>query len=182
MGPSLNGLIPSKGVGPLETMKTCSKCRIEKKFAEFFKGQLGHCDKDGYEYYCKPCKSVSTVAYAKRNPAKKASNQKKWAAKWYANNKGISKERTRASTLKRLYGITVATYEAMFKSQNGVCVICEQPPINERLCVDHDHATGKVRGLLCKSCNVAIGRFNDDRQKLNNAIAYLEKHAALGVI
>ena len=74
------------------------------------------------------------------------------------------------------YGITIEDYNDMFEKQKGVCKICALPQTNKRfnhLCVDHDHETGKVRGLLCDPCNRAIGLFKDDPRLLNKASQYL---------
>ncbi|MFE0047556.1 endonuclease VII domain-containing protein [Streptomyces albireticuli] len=77
----------------------------------------------------------------------------------------------RQSHLKRSYGITEAERDAMIAEQAGVCPICLSPdPVH----VDHDHDTGKVRGVLCFNCNSALGKFRDDRDTLRRAIAYLE--------
>lgn len=70
------------------------------------------------------------------------------------------------------YGLTFVKYNEMLLSQNNSCKIClnvfaEQP------CVDHDHSTGKVRGLLCKKCNIGLGAFKDKVVNLENAIRYL---------
>ena len=65
-------------------------------------------------------------------------------------------EQERERRYKRLYGITIADYEAMLEFQEGVCAICERPPRTLRLAVDHDHKTGKVRGLLCNTCNQTL--------------------------
>lgn len=70
-------------------------------------------------------------------------------------------------------GITVSDYDRMFVEQHGVCAICEQPELTRRLSVDHNHATGKVRGLLCHRCNVAIGLFKENVDVLSSAIGYL---------
>jgi len=78
--------------------------------------------------------------------------------------------------LKSLYGITVEQYEAMLELQNGVCAICGG--INTRklkLAVDHDHDTGKVRGLLCDRCNRGIGLLRDSNN-ITNALKYLEEN------
>lgn len=57
-----------------------------------------------------------------------------------------------------LYGITIEDFNSLLKKQSGVCAICGKGPKGKsRLCVDHDHETGKVRGLLCYRCNMAIG-------------------------
>jgi hypothetical protein len=76
--------------------------------------------------------------------------------------------------LKRQYGLTAQDYEKMYVSQKGVCAICEQPQKNKRLCVDHCHHTGQIRGLLCSVCNSAIGKLKDDVKLLSKAIDYLQ--------
>jgi len=72
------------------------------------------------------------------------------------------------------YGITADEFKQMFETQQGKCSICSEEPKTKRgLHVDHDHETGKVRGLLCHGCNVALGSFKDDVTLLNKAIEYL---------
>lgn len=76
--------------------------------------------------------------------------------------------------LRREFGITVADFRALEERQDGVCAICRKVNIaNRRLAVDHDHTTNTVRGLLCNSCNRAVGFFNDDPRLLAAAIEYL---------
>ncbi len=74
----------------------------------------------------------------------------------------------------------------MFVAQNGVCAICSRLNLSgRRLAVDHDHATGKVRGLLCSRCNSAIGLARESLDVLKKTVLYLEKHetlASIGVI
>ena len=84
---------------------------------------------------------------------------------------------------KRLYNISKNEYEELLLKYNNVCAICKQPaPKNQSLCVDHDHSeekiTGKIkiRGLLCKACNRALGKFNDDPYIVEKAIKYLERN------
>jgi recombination endonuclease VII len=65
----------------------------------------------------------------------------------------------RAGRLRK-YGLTVAEYDAMVEAQQGVCFVCSQPqPKGKRLYVDHCHTSGKVRGLLCRMCNLRLGWF-----------------------
>ena len=81
----------------------------------------------------------------------------------------------RSSWLMRKYGITREDYNEWFHSQNGSCAICNvhQNEITYSLCVDHDHETGKVRGLLCMGCNTGLGKFGDCIEGLEAAIEYL---------
>ncbi|HHK0424560.1 MULTISPECIES: endonuclease VII domain-containing protein [Stutzerimonas stutzeri group] len=83
------------------------------------------------------------------------------------------KREYRWNKLKERYGITKDQYEAMFDQQGGVCAICKTHPDKGVLHVDHCHATGAVRGLLCPSCNKALGLLRDSREALSRAIAYL---------
>lgn len=79
------------------------------------------------------------------------------------------------TNLKKNYGITLDDYNRMFQEQNGCCKICgkHQQDLKASLHVDHNHMTGKVRGLLCHHCNVGIGHFEDNIVLLSNAITYL---------
>ena len=72
----------------------------------------------------------------------------------------------------RKYGIGAAAYDSMIEAQDGKCAICMRPV---QLVVDHCHTSGAVRGLLCGSCNTAIGMFEEQIDSLTNAIAYLER-------
>jgi len=88
------------------------------------------------------------------------------------------------TVLNRTYGISHAEYEALLVKQDGVCTICGCQHTDQarnrgrqRFCVDHDHQTGQVRGLLCAICNYGIGHFRDDPALLRKAAAYIESHA-----
>ncbi|MFD1044363.1 endonuclease VII domain-containing protein [Kibdelosporangium lantanae] len=73
------------------------------------------------------------------------------------------------------YGITAGQYDELYALQGGVCAICRRATgRGKRLAVDHDHATGEVRGLLCKPCNRdVLGHLRDDVTALQRAITYL---------
>jgi len=71
------------------------------------------------------------------------------------------------------YGLTSSDVATMLKEQHGCCAICEDTL--SKFVVDHDHPTGAVRALLCNACNVGIGQFRDDIQRLQRAIGYLER-------
>jgi hypothetical protein len=74
--------------------------------------------------------------------------------------------------LKKQYGISLAEYEMLAKRQKGVCAICRAPEAGG-LHIDHDHASGRVRGLLCGRCNKALGLLDDDPQRFRAAELYL---------
>lgn len=73
------------------------------------------------------------------------------------------------------YGITEDDYRRLHEAQLGLCAIClrSEDEIGERLCVDHDHANGRVRGLLCRKCNKAVGGFEESLERLERAADYL---------
>jgi len=84
----------------------------------------------------------------------------------------------RAETLKYLYGMTFDDYDRMYKEQLGGCAICgKEIPSTWKMGVhiDHDHKTGKVRGLLCRACNHGLGNFNDNGNTLLSAWEYLDR-------
>lgn len=81
--------------------------------------------------------------------------------------------RRRAANLKFRYGLSLADYDALLIRQGGGCAICGTP---SDLHVDHDHATGRVRGLLCRGCNIGVGHFADDSHRVAAASLYLSFH------
>lgn len=83
-----------------------------------------------------------------------------------------------ASRLKYQYGLSVEDYKGLLSKQNNSCAICNSPPTGrwDSFHVDHDHKTGKVRGLLCHHCNTGIGNLKDDVQLLESAINYLNEY------
>ena len=101
----------------------------------------------------------------------------KYQKKKYLKNKdGIREKR-----LKTQFGISLEDYKSMLDKQYGRCAICglDIVPIGGYLCVDHNHSTGKVRGLLCHSCNLGLGWFKDDMARLQQAIEYLRVNEVL---
>lgn len=80
--------------------------------------------------------------------------------------------------LKKAYKITPEGYEVLFNTAKGRCEICgiSQKDLSYNLCIDHDHRTGLIRGLLCKVCNQGLGMFEDKISLLILARNYLERH------
>jgi hypothetical protein len=75
------------------------------------------------------------------------------------------------------YGISVAQKQQMIQNQNNKCALCKKElKTKYNTCVDHCHTTGKIRGILCRACNSALGQFNDSIQGLTKAIEYLSHH------
>ena len=86
-------------------------------------------------------------------------------------------DKQREAYLKRKYGLSIKEYDAMLIGQGGVCKICrEAMPDGQRFHVDHDHITGRVRGLLCTACNHGLGNFKDNPMLLIEAYKYLGYH------
>ncbi len=136
----------------LTTCKRCTKCNIMKMFKDFYtNGAKGlHC-------WCKECEKAKRKKYCKANKEKMTLAHRKWC-------------------IKNTYGMTLEQYDQMFEDQGGVCKTCGK--VNRdgrRLYIDHDHETGKVRGLLCHRCNSLLGYVKDDIDILQNMIAYLKE-------
>lgn len=131
-------------------MKKCSTCKREKADDKFYRYAGGRLFSD-----CKRCYSKKGAAYRR-------------------NNKDAVSRRHMARRVKLRYGITAEVYDDLLEYQKGVCAICGKPDTRKMLGVDHNHLTGKVRGLLCHSCNVLIGHARENTEILNKAIAYLE--------
>ena len=96
--------------------------------------------------------------------------------------KTVSEERQRTGAMRaymrqRLYGVSAEEFEAMLVTQDGACAICRSttPGGRGNFHVDHDHATGRIRGLLCHGCNVGLGNFRDQPDLLETAAAYLRR-------
>lgn len=124
---------------------------------------------------CKKCGKVQSARFRKRNPELK----RKLANTWYHKNKSSA----RNTRLKSQYGITLENYKDLLVVQNGVCAVCGKPETMTNpkkktisdLAVDHNHITGKVRGLLCRACNTGIGCFSDDPQLMVLAANYVRR-------
>jgi len=128
-------------------------------------------------YWKDPEKSRAKLReYHHANKEMKSASFKNWAEK--------NKAKVRNTRLKRIYGISQEDYSRMLFEQNFVCAICgcentskDRNGLIRDLCVDHCHTTGRVRGLLCINCNVAIGKMKDNVAILQNAINYLSNNS-----
>lgn len=138
------------------------------------------------EYYQKNKVKILKQMKKKYNPKKK----KSYNSKYYNNNKELYKQQskewkkrnpekvklTNRKYLLKKFGITIEEFEILLQKQNNRCWICrEKPQKNINLTVDHCHTTKKIRGLLCRNCNLALGNFKNSIVHLKQAIKYLRK-------
>lgn len=148
--------------------RVCKECKINKPFSEFSPHPRGA---DGIRRVCKTCQAKQARQY-RNDPAVRAKAAKK-AREYRAANPDYAKNYRRKHNLKR-YGLTVETFDQLLSSQNGLCAICEQTPVNPH--IDHDHETGEVRGILCGNCNTGIGMLKDNSEIVEKAAKYLREH------
>lgn len=133
-------------------MKKCPGCADTLELSAFSKNAARH---DGLNFWCRKCVSMRV---------------KNWPSSQ------VKRDRHREHIRK--YGLTVEVYAQMLEEQGGGCACCGgRCATGKRLAVDHDHATGKVRGLLCARCNTTLGAFKEDRSALANLIHYIGVHS-----
>ncbi len=143
-------------------MKTCTGCKESKPLNEFHRDSRRP---NGRMARCKRCKAKALRQWARATGHDK---RRYWA------NRDSERERH----LVKKYGVTFADYAEMLHRQRGKCAICSRPePAGRMFDVDHDHATGAVRGLLCTSCNRVLGHAFDSAERLRAAADYLEAAA-----
>ena len=151
--------------GPPPPSKICTECGDDKPLDAYGKQQGG---RFGLHPRCKVCrrraeqgrylqKRDEILAKQKLNPRRR--ENQKWSER------------------KVRYGVTREMYEAMHQAQDGRCAVCLDRA--EVLCIDHDHETGAVRGLLCGACNVGLGHLKDDPMRLLSAVEYLRNPPAM---
>lgn len=131
------------------TTRVCSTCKVEKSFDEFNKDSR---KKHGIRYNCKECERVRMKKYDTSDSGQKRMRVGRW------KQQGID--------------ITHEEYVDRYTRLQGKCQICNKS--FKTLCVDHNHSTGKIRGLLCRPCNIAISALMEDKDIMQNAIKYIE--------
>lgn len=103
-------------------------------------------------------------------------NREDYTLEYYLNEDKKKKALQRDKFLYRKYKITAYEYDLMFIKQEGRCAICRTDKSKRRLAIDHNHLTGKVRALLCVTCNIGIGLFRDRPGLIQVAMNYLDEH------
>lgn len=134
--------------------RVCCRCREEKSLSEFNKSKTG---KMGRTTTCRTCLKAGVVKKPRKPPIE------------------VSR---RAYKRFVAFGLSSVAFKALFDAQGGRCGIChvDMELSGPDTCLDHDHANGRVRGILCRSCNWGIGQLRDDVRILAQAITYLELH------
>ena len=132
----------------MKSTKICSRCKLEKPIDRFYKHST---NKGGFRYECIDCCNLISLNYSRANPERvKAIKLKSW--------------------LNWAYGVSPEKVEELKKKQNNLCAICEE---DKPLVVDHDHSSNKIRGLLCNTCNLALGLIKDSLVWPDKAKKYL---------
>lgn len=131
--------------------RRCPKCSRNKPLSEFHKCSTGSAERNSY---CMTCNHTQHTEWRRKNP----NRHKRIALK---------------SRLKK-FGISLDDYDRIMELQGGVCAACKQDK-GRRLCVDHDHATGRVRGILCTVCNLVLGLVADDPKLLASLASYIRQ-------
>lgn len=135
-----------------EEGKICPRCKEHKPPSEFYRRKDG-----SIHHYCKKCNSEYSAQWQRDNPR--------------------DKDKVLDAHRKRTYGVVDGQVESIRKKQGKRCAICRRRETDsETFHLDHNHETGAVRGLLCRSCNSGIGFLNDSIELLYAAIDYLEEY------
>ena len=161
-----------------EGTKVCSICGIEKSVLEFSREKTA---KSGLQSACKCCigeKQRSPESKIKRKEYRKRPEERtksiERSKRYYA--KVENKERKASRLLMQKYGITLEDKIKLLMDQQGVCAICEKEIYNPQdAYVDHNHVTGKIRGILCSECNLGLGIFKDSIMGVERALNYLKE-------
>jgi Recombination endonuclease VII len=181
----------------MELFKRCPDCGQEKPVSEFGNNRL---NRDGLQVYCKACCSRRGAEMYRRKRARLGKTVRtrvevppghkycrrcdtiKPLSEWHKNVrqsdgltsycKACRREIGRLGHLKRTFGLSPEDLAALIAAQGGTCAICDGPPQH----IDHDHDSGKVRGVLCGPCNMGLGQFQDEAARLLRAAAYLRRH------
>ena len=144
----------------------CDQCYTTKPETEFYPAQGAR---------CKECSKKNAREYRLKDPKRSDEN----AARWKRDNPEKNEILKRRASLKK-YNMSIEVYTAMLQVQLYRCASCgdkfEPDDKMKRACVDHDHATGDIRELLCNRCNLVCGHSLDDVSRLEKAIAYLRRH------
>ena len=142
----------------LKLTKTCTECLLEKPLEAFHKDARS---KTGRTSKCASCRTERQKAVQEKQKLEKPEHYRRWR---------------KSNNYSSKYGLTLEEVEAKLRLQHSICPICECSLDLNSWAVDHCHTTGKVRDILCSSCNKGLGFFYESPEALQNAISYLKKH------
>lgn len=143
----------------ISRQKGCGDCGIVKPLDDFHRNSH---HSDGRQGWCKQCHNTRARNWRKANPG------------YYQKRLERDPDYFRRQKIKSRYGLSWEEYQELLRQSGGRCAICAGPLADPR--VDHDHLTGQVRGVLCPTCNAALG-FVERPGWLQAALAYLAAHA-----
>lgn len=183
-------------------LKLCKKCKVSKPLCVFRSNSR---KPDGRDIYCRQCRAAQQRNWRKKYPEKNRAAQLRLNERRNSRRANDSEYRKAYNEARRLqyhalspeekkrrgkhnhlkgYGLTPEQYHELLRSQNFCCAICQTPlkqidrgwGKGRKHHIDHDHETGKVRGVLCSTCNVGIGHLGDSIEGLERALKYLRGH------
>lgn len=173
-------------------LKECKNCKENKPKSEYYKNKLS---KDRLQYVCKSCwlnkckkfraDNPDTIKNTNRNQYLKKREERIEKANAYQKAHPEQRKRNRANfikrnprrmrelDIKRKYGISLEFYDSMILKQNNKCLICKTSLESIKKCIDHDHLTLRIRGILCSRCNTSLGLLKENITTLKNMIKYI---------
>lgn len=151
--------------------KLCKDCQKVKPTSDFHKAYLTQAGEQRYFNHCKLCARIrankwyhDNIDYA-RERARRVQQERRDA--------GLNQEREKWHKVFKKYGLTREQWEWLWDRQEGRCATCQIDLVLIKVCVDHDHRTDEVRGLLCNECNHGLGKFKDNPETIMRAAEYL---------
>jgi len=151
--------------------KRCTVCGLEANTEEeLVDFKLKRKATFGRDCICKKCHNIKSKKYSQENKESRLTKSRK------AYKEKPRKPYNWAAHIYKNYNVTEEWYMEQLEKQQGSCKICNIIPEKERLCVDHNHDTGEVRGLLCRSCNLLIGHSKEKEKILMKAVDYIKEY------
>ena len=166
---------PNIARGKIRPHSQCKKCRSTKTLQRQYEHKKNNIDKVADRTITQKCTMCGEVKY--QTEFHKKSHSVDGFSKQCRTCENPKKRSLIFNWWLKQYGLTLELYNEMFTRQKGVCAICQQPETRNkttRLSVDHDHLTGRIRGLLCHKCNVVLGLVDDNKETLIALINYLK--------
>ena len=144
-------------------MKTCFRCKTSKPDTDFYAVAR---NSDGLHSWCARCLSL----WKSEKRKARGSTVLEVERASYHKHREVKRLRGRA----RNKGLTVEQCRTLLEQAQGACRICGESRHESQMVIDHDHQTGRVRGVLCCKCNAGIGFFDESPEKMLLAIEYLK--------